>query len=68
MSDASFTSHSAAALALLNSGGQFTRKAGSFLGQLVVDPTPTTAAQADWLSKLLDRAGLPPVDGGAHGR
>lgn len=68
MSEAPFLNHSSAALALLNSGAQFTRKAGSFLGQLVVDPTPTTPAQADWLSKLLDRAGLPPVDGGVHDR
>jgi hypothetical protein len=51
----------AAALALLNSGGTFTRKAGSFLGQLVVDPTPLSDRQEDWLSTLLTRAGLPPL-------
>ena len=36
-----------------------TRKAGSFLGQLVADPTPMTEAQASWLGKLLINAGLP---------
>ncbi|HWV12581.1 MAG TPA: hypothetical protein VN110_04735 [Sphingobium sp.] len=58
-----FIDHSAAALALLNRGERLTRKAGSFLGQLVVDPTPMTDAQASWLATLLDRAGLPPVAG-----
>lgn len=54
-----------AALALLNQGGRLTRKAGSFLGQLAVDDTPMSPAQLDWLSTLLDRAGLPPLaDGG----
>jgi hypothetical protein len=48
-----------AALALLNAGGRLTRKAGSFLGQIAVDPTPLSAAQADWLATLLARAGLP---------
>lgn len=66
MSGAPFIDHSAAALALFNSGERLTRKAGSFLGQLVVDPTPMTPAQADWLSTLLERAGLPPVAGGDH--
>ncbi|MEH3159827.1 MAG: hypothetical protein PGN08_13395 [Sphingomonas taxi] len=61
----SFASSREAALALLNSGSAFTRKAGSFLGQLVVDPTPLSDKQADWLGKLLARAGFPPlVDGG----
>lgn len=35
-----------------------TRKAGSFAGQCVVDPTPLTAAQAEWLDKLAERAGV----------
>lgn len=48
-----------AALALLNSDCRQSRKAGGFLGQLVVDPQPLTPSQADWLNKLLDRAGLP---------
>ena len=66
MADAPFTSHGAAALALLNHGERLTRKAGSFLGQLVVDPMPMTQAQASWLATLLDRAGLPPLAGGEH--
>lgn len=48
-----------AALALLNSGAKLTRKAGSFLGQTAVDPTPLTQPQREWLSTLLERAGLP---------
>ena len=59
-----FNSPRDAALALLNSGFRLTRKAGSFLGQLVVDPAPMTAAQSDWLTTLLERAKLPPLDVG----
>lgn len=52
----------AAALALLRANNPpISRKGGSFLGQLVVDPTPLTERQADWLALLLDRAGLPPL-------
>lgn len=54
-----------AALALLSSDARFSRNAGSFLGQCAVDPTPLTAAQADWLTTLLDRAGFPPLGGEA---
>lgn len=53
----------AAALALLQSGTRMSRKAGSFCGQTVVDDTPLTPAQRDWLDTLLDRAGLPPIAG-----
>ena len=62
-----FTSQRAAALALLSSDSRLSRKAGSFLGQLAVDPTPLSDKQADWLATLLDRAGLPPLEGGARG-
>jgi hypothetical protein len=63
--NAPFASPRPAALALLNSDATLTRKAGSFLGQLVADPSPLSEAQAEWLEKLLDRAGLPPLsDGG----
>lgn len=61
-----FADASGAALAILNLGERQTRKAGSFLGQLVVDPTPMTPAQAAWLATLLERAGLPPVAGDNH--
>lgn len=51
-----------AALALLSANSPpLTRKAGAFLGQLITDPQPLTDRQADWLAKLLERAGLPPV-------
>ena len=61
-----FHEHRAAALALLNGNCRLSRKAGQFLGQLAVDAAPMSAAQSDWLAKLLDRNGLPPLaDGGA---
>ena len=66
MTDRPFPDHRAAALALLNGNHRLSRKAGQFLGQLVVDSTPMSDAQADWLAKLLRRAGLPPLaEGGA---
>lgn len=66
MTERPFTDHRAAALALLNGNHRLSRKAGQFLGQLAVDSTPMSEAQADWLAKLLDRAGLPPMaEGGA---
>lgn len=64
MTEAHFPNHRTAALALLNGDLRLTRKAGQFLGQLAVDTTPLSASQADWLTKLLDRAGLPPVAAG----
>ena len=66
MTDRLFPDHRQAALALLTSTSRLSRKAGQFLGQLAVDPSPMSDAQADWLAKLLDRAGLPPLaEGGA---
>lgn len=61
MTDRPFPNHRAAALALLNGTSRMSRKAGQFLGQLVVDPSPMTEPQAGWLAKLLERAGLPPM-------
>lgn len=61
MTERPFPNQRAAALALLNGDDRFTRKAGQFLGQLAVDTTPMSEAQADWLAKLLERAGMPPV-------
>ncbi|AMK23513.1 hypothetical protein [Sphingobium sp. TKS] len=67
MTERPFPDHRAAALALLNGTSRLSRKAGQFLGQLAVDSTPMSEAQADWLAKLLDRAGLPPMaEGGAE--
>lgn len=60
----SFANQRDAALALLTGEARLTRKAGSFLGQLAVDPTPMSAAQRDWLGTLLERACLPPFDDG----
>ncbi|WP_230281664.1 hypothetical protein [Croceicoccus sp. Ery15] len=64
MTDHPFTSHREAALTLLNGAYRLSRKAGQFLGQLAVDDSPMSEAQADWLAKLLDRAGLPPLAAG----
>lgn len=67
MADLPFPDHRAAALALLNGTSRLSRKAGQFLGQLAVDPSSMSEAQADWLAKLLDRAGLPPLaEGGVQ--
>ncbi|GGC31211.1 hypothetical protein GCM10011371_18320 [Novosphingobium marinum] len=58
-----FSSHRDAAIALLNDPeAKLSRKGGSFLGQCVVDDTPLSEAQTDWLATLLDRAGLPTLD------
>lgn len=46
------------ALAILGSAITLTRKAGSFLGQCAVDPTPLSDRQAEWLGQLAERAGL----------
>jgi hypothetical protein len=59
-----FQDQRAAALALLNGSSRLSRKAGQFLGQLAVDSTPMSDAQAGWLAKLLERAGLPPLAAG----
>ena len=55
-----------AALTLLNLGTRLTPKAGSFLGQVVVDSSPLTEKQAVWLAQLLERADLPPYVGEAQ--
>lgn len=61
MTDGPFPNHRLAALALLNRDQRLSRKVGGFLGQIAADPSPLTDKQADWLTKLLDRAGLPPL-------
>lgn len=53
-----FEKRRALALAILTDGERLTRKAGQFLGQCVVDPTPLSAKQNDWLVTLAERAGL----------
>lgn len=65
MSKLQFLTHRDAALALLTGGTRLSRKAGQFLGQLAVDPSPMSEAQSAWLAKLLERADLPAhIDGG----
>lgn len=61
-----FTSHQVAAMALITSGAALRSKEGQFLGGLAFDANPLTDKQANWLSILLDRHGLPPMaEGGA---
>lgn len=60
-----FRTPKVAALALLNADDRQTRKAGSFLGQIVFDPTPLSEAQRSWIDTLLERAGLPPLSEGS---
>lgn len=62
----SFPDHRSAALALLNGDARLSRKAGSFLGQCAVDATELTNVQSEWLAKLLDRTGLPPLVEARH--
>ena len=62
MSEQQLSEYRQAALALLNGHHRLSRKAGQFLGQLAVDPSPLSDAQAYWLAKLLERAGMPPLD------
>lgn len=62
-----FPDHRQAALALLCGNYRLNRRGGGFLGQLVVDPSPLSNKQSDWLAKLLNRAGLPPLaEGGGQ--
>lgn len=46
------------ALEILTRGVRLTRKSGSFLGQLIADPTPMSDAQVEWFEQLAERAGL----------
>lgn len=46
------------ALEILVRGVRLTRRSGSFLGQLICDPTPMSDAQAEWFGQLAERAGL----------
>lgn len=56
----------AAALLLLNAHADtLTFRSGQFLGQVAVNPNPLSEKQSEWLAKLLERAGLPPLDDGS---
>ncbi len=48
----------AAALAILTQSERLSRKAGSFCGQVAVDPTPLTDKQEVWFLRLAERAGV----------
>jgi hypothetical protein len=65
MSGASFTDHRTAAMAVLTSGSELRPKEGQFLGGIAFDANPLTDKQANWLRILLERHGLPSLDGGA---
>jgi hypothetical protein len=65
MTKAPFLHHRAAALALLNGFPDLPHKAAGFLGHVSV-AAALSDRQRDWLAKLLDRHGQPPLaDGGA---
>jgi hypothetical protein len=64
MVERTLTNHRKAALAVLNSDAKLSRKEGGFLGQIAVDPSPLSTKQTEWLDKLLERAGLPPMANG----
>jgi hypothetical protein len=56
------------ALAILSKpDARLTRKAGSFLGQLVCDPAPMSEAQAQWLATLIEREGFTSTVEAHHG-
>jgi hypothetical protein len=61
---ASFTDHRDAAMALITSGADLRPREGQFLGGLSFDANPLTEKQANWLRILLERHGLPPLEGG----
>ena len=46
------------ALAILSSECSLSRKAGSFLGQCVVDESPLTDKQETWFLQLAEKAGV----------
>ena len=60
MSTAPFKDHRQAALALLSEFPDLPRKPAGFLGHVCVE-TSLSDGQRDWLQKLLDRYGLPPL-------
>ncbi|MGE0773679.1 MAG: hypothetical protein AB7G25_09150 [Sphingomonadaceae bacterium] len=59
-----FSDHRAAAMAILTSGGQLRPREGQFLGGLAFDANPLSEKQDNWLRILLDKHGLPPLEGG----
>lgn len=62
MSGPAFQHHRQAALALLSQCADLQHKTAGFLGHVCVAPA-LSDKQRDWLEKLLDRNGLPPLAG-----
>jgi hypothetical protein len=59
-----FTNHKQAALALLDQCQNLSHKEAGFLGNICILTVPTIP-QRNWLAKLLERHGFPPLaDGG----
>ena len=63
MTERAFPHHRQAALALLSKCPDLPHKAAGFLGHVCVAPV-LSDRQRDWLGKLLDRNGLPPLAAG----
>lgn len=63
--DTAPANHRQAALALLNDCPGLSHKEAGFLGHVAVAPV-LSAKQQDWLVKLLDRNGLPPLAEGGE--
>jgi hypothetical protein len=55
MNEMTFDERRTLALHILGHGDRLTRKAGQFLGQCAVDPTPLSDKQFDWLLALAER-------------
>lgn len=55
------TVRAAALEVLTNHSADLGWHTGGFLGQCCVASRPLTQKQRDWLSTILDRAGLPPL-------
>lgn len=58
-----FETHRQAALSLLGSNDDLTHKQAGFLGHVCVAPV-LSDRQRQWLAKLLERYGLPPLADG----
>lgn len=58
MDDLPFDRRRVIALSILANEARLTRKAGSFLGQCVVDDLPLTENQSVWFLQLAERAGV----------
>jgi hypothetical protein len=58
-----FPHHRQAALALLGEHSDLPHKTAGFLGHVCV-ATELTGAQRNWLEKLLERYGYPPLESG----